>query len=305
MHEGQMRVDDEIVRRLVADQFPQWARKPVRRQEGDGTVNAIFRIGDDLAARFPLSGDDPALLSRTLSAEATAMSELAAASHYLTPLPVAIGDPGPGFPLPWSVQTWVSGAVATPNGLAGSSHFARDLASLLRSLRDAATNGRTFAGAGRGGHLPDSDDWMEVCFAESTGLLPVEALRRVWGDLRTLPPSGPDRMTHGDLTPANLLVDGERLVGVLDGGGFAPADSALDLVAAWHMLDLEARNVLRRELGVSPIEWRRGAAWAFQQSMGLVWYYRESNPGMSALGRNTLERILSDPEVNPSGIVAV
>lgn len=112
-------------------------------------------------------------------------------------------------------------------------------------------------------------------------------------------------MSHGDLTPANLLVDGERLVGVLDGGGFAPADPALDLVAAWHMLDLGTRNVLRRELGVSPVEWRRGAAWAFQQSMGLVWYYRESNPGMSALGRSTLERILSDPEVNTSGIVAV
>lgn len=116
------------------------------------------------------------------------MSELAAASHYPTPLPVAIGEPGPGFPLPWSVQTWLPGAVATPNGLAGSSAFARDLASLLRSLRDAATNGRTFAGAGRGGHLPDSDDWMEVCFAESTGLLPVEALRRVWDDFVRFPP---------------------------------------------------------------------------------------------------------------------
>lgn len=35
----------------------------------------------------------------------------------------------------------------------------------------------------------------------------------------------------------------------------------------------------------------------FQQAMGLVWYYRESNPEMSALGRSTLGRILSDPEI--------
>lgn len=35
----------------------------------------------------------------------------------------------------------------------------------------------------------------------------------------------------------------------------------------------------------------------FQQAMGLVWYYRESNPEMSALGLGTLGRILSDPEI--------
>jgi len=28
--------------------------------------------------------------------------------------------------------------------------------------------------------------------------------------------------------------------------------------------------------------------------MGLVWYYRTSNPAMSALGRSTLRRIIDD-----------
>ena len=37
------------------------------------------------------------------------------------------------------------------------------------------------------------------------------------------------------------------------------------------------------ELACGDLEWWRGAAWAFQQAMGLVWYYRETNPGMSAL----------------------
>jgi hypothetical protein len=31
--------------------------------------------------------------------------------------------------------------------------------------------------------------------------------------------------------------------------------------------------------------------------MGLVWYYRRSNPVMSALGRSTLTRVLDDPEL--------
>jgi aminoglycoside phosphotransferase (APT) family kinase protein len=99
----------------------------------------------------------------------------------------------------------------------------------------------------------------------------------------------------------NLLVEDERLTGILDGGGFGPADPALDLVSAWHLLDSGMRERLREGLGVDTIEWWRGAAWAFQQAMGLVWYYRESNTGMSALGRSTLRRLLSDPEISTRG----
>ena len=43
-------------------------------------------------------------------------------------------------------------------------------------------------------------------------------------------------MSHGDLIPGNVLVAGDRLSGVLDTGGFGPADPALDLVSAWHLL---------------------------------------------------------------------
>jgi len=104
-------------------------------------------------------------------------------------------------------------------------------------------------------------------------------------------------MSHRDLIPANLLVHDERLVGVLDAGSFGPADSALDLVAAWHLLDRDRREIVRGHLGSGKVEWVRGAAWAFQQAMGLVWYYERTNPSMSALGRNTLSRLLDDLDV--------
>jgi hypothetical protein len=42
------------------------------------------------------------------------------------------------------------------------------------------------------------------------------------------------------------------------------------------------------------VQWRRGMAWAFQQSIGLVWYYAESNPTMSRWGRRTLDRLVRD-----------
>jgi aminoglycoside phosphotransferase (APT) family kinase protein len=91
------------------------------------------------------------------------------------------------------------------------------------------------------------------------------------------------------------VVTNGRLAGILDGGGFGPADPALDLVADWYLLDTERRAILRETLGSDDVEWQRGRAWAFAQAMGLRWYYRHSNPGMSRLGGSTIARVLLGP----------
>jgi aminoglycoside phosphotransferase (APT) family kinase protein len=292
MHEDQLQVDVGTVLRLIGEQFPQWQKLPVREVSTAATVNAIFRIGNQLAARFPLRMQDPTHARAWLRAEAATAEELAEVTSVPTPKPVAIGQPGHGYPLPWSLQTWLPGCDATIEDSAGSVAFANDLAAFISSLRAADTLGRRFDGAGRGGHLPDHDAWMEVCFRKSPGHLNVARLRTFWMELRALPEVDQEVMCHGDLTPPNVLVREGRLVGVLDGGGFAAADPALDLVGAWHLLDDRGREVLRKALGCSEVQWRRGMAWAFEQAMGLVWYYADSNPTMSRWGRRTLDRLL-------------
>jgi aminoglycoside phosphotransferase (APT) family kinase protein len=121
----------------------------------------------------------------------------------------------------------------------------------------------------------------------------VPRARALWAELRTLPRVEDDVMSHGDLTPPNVLVHAGRLVGVLDTGGFAPADPALDLVAGWHLLDDDQRERFREQLRCGDVQWRRGMAWALQQAMGLVWYYAQTNPVMSRWGRRTLDRVLA------------
>lgn len=294
MHRDQIHVDVDIARRLVNDNFPRLHGEPVRAVESSGTMNAIYRVGDHAAARFPVTADDVAVTEERLRKETAAMTEFSRCCPFPTPLPLGIGRPGWSYPLPWSMQTWVNGEVATPTGLAASEPFARDLASLLQSLRGADTRGRPFDGEGRGGVIGDQDDWMTTCFDHSGGLLDVPTLRSVWNDLRSLPPAQANVMCHKDLTPPNILVEGERIVGVLDTGGFGPADPALDLVSVWHLLDENGRGLVRRRLQIADDEWLRGAAWAFAQAMGLVWYYQHSNPAMSALGKNTLERLVAE-----------
>ena len=294
MHVDQLTVPPETVRELVDRQFPQWRPLPVRRVRSEGTVNAIFRIGDRLAARFPLQPGDVAATRQWLESEASAARRLLGLTRFRVPEPVAVGEPGAGYPLPWSVQTWLPGSTATEQDPGESAGFAHDLAELIGGIRAIGTGGRTFAGTGRGGDLRSHDGWMETCFRRSERLLDVPRLRRLWQGLRELPRRSPDVMTHGDLIPGNVLVSEGRLAGVLDVGGLGPADPALDLVSAWHLLEAGPRRLLRVDLGCDDLEWRRGRAWAFAQAMGAVWYYTDSNPAMSRMGRRTLDRIVAD-----------
>jgi aminoglycoside phosphotransferase (APT) family kinase protein len=295
MHADQLTVQLETVRGLVDSQFPQWRELAIRPVVSQGTVNAIFRVGDDLAARFPLRSGDVEAAWRGLRAEAQAAAALLGRTRFATPEPVALGEPGLGYPLPWSVQTWIPGVVATPDDPGGSAMFAHDLAEFINDVRTIDTGGRRFRGGGRGGDLRSHDAWMQTCLIKSGQLLDVDSLRRMWTVMRELPRGDTkDLMSHRDLIPGNVLVSGGRLAGVLDVGGLGPADPALDLVAAWHLLEAGLRQVLREDLGCDEAEWQRGKAWAFEQAMGAVWYYRDSNPAMSHMGRRTLERITAD-----------
>jgi aminoglycoside phosphotransferase (APT) family kinase protein len=294
MHSGQLAVPVATVRELVDAQFPAWRDLAIHAVDSQGTVNAIFRIGDRLVARFPLQGSDAGAVLRSLESESSAAAELLGRTRFATPVPVAIGVPGAGYPLPWAVQTWLPGVVATDDDPSDSVAFAHDLAEFVQGVRAVDTRGRSFRGAGRGGDLQDHDEWMEKCFRHREEILDVPRLRRMWDTFRELPRSAPDVMTHGDLIPGNLLVSEGRLVGILDVGGLRPADPALDLVCAWHVLEAGPRQAFRKDLECDDLEWERGTAWAFEQAIGAVWHYAESNRTMSEMGRRTLDRIMTD-----------
>lgn len=298
MHPGQLSVSPRAVGTLIAQQFPQWAGLPIQSVSSAGTVNAIFRVGDNVVARFPLQpSDDIEAVRHELELEASAAEELSGRTPVATPTPLGIGQPGAGYPLPWSVYTWLPGYPATADSCSQFDSFAMDLAEFILAVRAIDTRGRTYDGSGRGGDLASHDEWIELCLVNSEGLLDVPSLRGIWDQVRALPRGNtPDVMNHGDLIPPNVLTVDGCLTGILDVSGFKAADPALDLVGAWHLLDAPRRELLRNHLGCDDEEWHRGRGWAFQQAMGAVWYYVDSNPIMSTNCRRTLERIQADIE---------
>ena len=53
MNAGEVDLDAEVVAGFVAAQFPDLARLPIDAVPSTGTVNAIYRLGDELYVRLP------------------------------------------------------------------------------------------------------------------------------------------------------------------------------------------------------------------------------------------------------------
>ena len=94
-----IQIDEHLARRLVDSQFPQWAGLPVVPVEVGGWDNRTFRLGDELTVRLP-SGDWYAL---AVDKEQRWLPILAPRLPLPVPTPVGWGEPGLGYPYPWSV----------------------------------------------------------------------------------------------------------------------------------------------------------------------------------------------------------
>ncbi|CAM5639169.1 Phosphotransferase OS=Streptomyces fumanus OX=67302 GN=GCM10018772_18160 PE=3 SV=1 [Streptomyces fumanus] len=200
-------IDGELVRRLVAGRFPEWAGLPVERFPSGGTVNAVYRLGADLAVRLPLteSGAGDVALERQW------LPRLAPHLPVAVPEVLGHGEPAEGFPWPWSVYRWLPGENPRAGALDDPVALAGDLAGFVTAMRSITLPGAPRAH--RGGPLGLLDAGTRAAIAELR-LLPQEgvdcdAVTAVWEEaLRGPGRDGPEVWLHADLMPGNLLVAG-------------------------------------------------------------------------------------------------
>jgi aminoglycoside phosphotransferase (APT) family kinase protein len=258
----------DLVRALLAEQFPAWADLTVEPVGKPGVDNKTFRLGADKLVRMPR-------FPRWVGQVQREQRWLPVFAPYLplaVPTPLAQGEPGAGYPFPWSVYTWLDGTNASRAGLVDQARAARDLAGFIDALRAIdATGGPPpeWSNGFRGVDMADERDsavigWrIERRIAALEGLLDTAALGKVFATALAAPTwSAPPVWVHGDLAPGNLLALDGRLSAVIDFGTFAVGDPACDLIGAWTLLDPAARDVFRTELAIDDATWARGRGWA-------------------------------------------
>lgn len=288
MHADQHAIDAGLVRRLVDGQFPRWAGSPLTPLASGGTVNAVYRLGDDLTVRLPLTAGGAGDIAKEREALAT-LAGLPAA----VPAVVAVGEPAEGYPWPWAVHGWLDGAPARE----GRDAPARDLADFVRALQAHPAEGPPTR---RGKPLPDVDPATRRAIEELSGTdepFDAEAALAVWTRALDAPQwTGPPRRLHGDLMPSNLLLRDGRLSGVLDWATAGIGDPAIDLIPAWNLLTADTRRTFREAVGADDATWARGRGRALSMAVIQLPYYRHTNPVISANARYVLTELGCRPK---------
>ncbi|MGC5020573.1 aminoglycoside phosphotransferase family protein [Micromonospora sp. DT47] len=291
MHADEVDTDVELVRRLLAAQFPHWADLPIRPVPSYGTDHDIYRLGAHLVARLPRIG----WATRQAAREAEWLPKLAPHLPLALPVPVAMGRPAEGYPFDWSVCEWLPGHDAS-RGIDDLDRAAVDLAAFVTALRRIDTTGAfPRAPRSRGAALAELDDGVRRSVAQLGDRIDGQAALRSWQESLDAPAwDGPDVWLHGDLLPGNLLVVDGRLSAVIDFGGLNVGDPACDLQPAWNVFAGDSRRRFRTELDVDEASWLRGRGWALCQAVAALPYYWHTNPGMVRQASHALAQVLAD-----------
>jgi aminoglycoside phosphotransferase (APT) family kinase protein len=285
MHIDELAIDEALVRRLLAEQFPHWMGMPVARVEPSGTDNAIFRLGDAMSVRLARR-NGPTAAGGT---ELEWLPRLASMLPVEVSLPVAQGRPSSEYPWFWDVYTWVPGET-TPIAQMDAVQAAIDLAALVSTLQSVDPSG---APPGRGVPLAERDEefrhWL-LRFGGDAAVV-VEWERA----LAAQPWDGPPVWHHGDLDCRNWLVRDGRITGVIDWACMGVGDPACDVMVAWKLHSTAARDAFRTALPMDDATWERARGWALSQAVGALSYYTpENNPALYHQAESWLELVLSE-----------
>ena len=288
--EAEFAIEPGLVRDLLADQHPDLADLPVA-EAPSGWDNKMFRLGEDLALRFPRR----ALAADLIRHEQRFLPTLAARLQVPVPEPVRTGEPGRSYPWPWSVVLWIKGAPAGAAGLA--SVDAVRFGAFLRALHAPASDDapvNPYRGVPLETRAPALTERIRRLIDRTDAFTPVHTA--LWERAVAAPIDMERTWLHGDLHPANILVHEGRLSGVIDWGDLCAGDAATDIASVWMLFDRQKDRAAALD-ALAPLTAAtraRARGWALAFGVILLDSGLVDNPAFAATGRAILRRVAED-----------
>ena len=283
----------DLVSRLIAAQFPQWADLPVRPVDEDGWDNATFRLGETMSVRLPSAEH----YVEAVEKEHRWLPILARELPLPIPVPLGMGKPGSDYPMPWSVYQWIDGDPVTDDNAADMCQFAADLADFLAALYRIDPADGPLPGQHnwfRGGPLDVYDDETQEELVALNGHIDTNLAAEIWQAALASTFDGPPVWFHGDAQPGNLLIENGRLSAVIDFGTCGIGDPSCDATIAWTFLSGESSKIFKARLPVDSATWVRGRGWAIWKAMKVLVMELADDSEDAAFTTQVIEKIMAD-----------
>lgn len=286
-------IDALLVRRLIAKQFPQWVDLSIKPVAVGGWDNRTFHLGDQMLVRMP-SAEEYAM---KVEKEQLWLPRLAPLLPLSIPTPLAMGEPGEGYPWRWSIYRWIEGETAAFTHIADLNDFAIHLAKFLIALQRIDTTDGPLPGPGNFsyiGGLAVYDDETRRAIAILKNKIDSVVATQIWERALETTWKRAPVWVHGDISAGNLLVQKGKLSAVIDFGGLAIGDPACDLVIAWKFFQGKSREVFRERLLLDIGTWDRARGWALWKALIVEAGLTNTNAVEIAQSWRTLEEVLAD-----------
>jgi len=291
LHDNEYPVDAALVRRMLADQMPQWSELPMHRLETSGTVNVAFRLGDDKLVRLPRTANFASGPQR----EARWLPTFAPLVPLEVPTYLALGVPTEAYPSHWSVLRWIEGKPADEFTLHDLHEAASDLGAFLLALRKVPTQGAPEDGNYRAFGLAKVDSDLRRWVQRLPDDIDRSAVLAIWESCLSIGEwNGLPTWLHSDLRGDNLIAHNGRLVGVIDWEGCTVGDPSADYLPAWWLFDGASRETFRATSRAEHPDWLRAMGWALHMAVVAIPYYAGTNPMLVAQARSALNEILNE-----------
>jgi aminoglycoside phosphotransferase (APT) family kinase protein len=299
MHTDEIYIDDSIVTQLITLQFPQYKNLSLKRFHSAGTDNAIYRLGDGMSIRLPITPDAATRIAK----EHKWLPKLAPLVPLKIPTILARGMPTEDYPAHWTIYQWLDGKTATIAGISNPKQAAETLAQFIATLHkiDAPTEDLTPGQHNffRGEPLILRDAETRAAISKLHGTIDTDAASKAWEAALATPEwSGHPVLIHGDLLPGNLLLDEQgKFSAVIDFGGLGVGDPAYDLITAWCLFSAKDRKFFRSLAMVDKETWKRGRGLALSIGLVALSYYKTTNPDFAAIAEHMIDEVLIDHRI--------
>jgi aminoglycoside phosphotransferase (APT) family kinase protein len=295
MHPGEIIAAADLVQRLIARQFPQWTQDALRPVQANGTDHVLYRLGADKCVRLPRVEWAVGQARK----ESVWLKSLGGRLPLRIPVQLGLGSPDCGYPWPWSVCDWIEGSNANERPPRDLDAAADELAAFIRALWaiDPAGAADAVDHNLRGAPLAVRDQRTRAALAQLDGMIDVKLAVRIWQNALDAPGwQGAPVLFHGDLLPGNLIVHNDKIVALIDFGGFGAGDPACDLMSAWSLFSGRSRHRFRNAVAADDAIWRRAKGHALSQAALYAPYYEQSNPAGARMAMAQLQNVLADPD---------
>ena len=262
MNEKTIILNPDLARRLIAEQFPEYASLPIVDVEKQGHDNRTYRLRHHMLIRMPTAAD----CALKVPKEQELLPRLAKRLSLSIPAPIKMGNPSSDYPYPFSIYKWLPGK--SINLLMTDQYkeqLAFDLAKFLKELQ--AISGVEGLEPGqhnwwRGDHVSVYDKGAREQIAELAEIIDPSKALALWDRASATKWDKKPVWIHGDFAIGNILMEDGKLSAVIDFGSAAVGDPACDLVIAWTYLSGKSREIFIDEMDMDQDTWLRARAWA-------------------------------------------